>query len=51
MNLQLSLDAPKWLDARTIIFAPTSSYVYGTQTDNSDKVYGGLYTSWGAGCR
>jgi predicted nucleotidyltransferase len=32
----------KWLEERTIILAPTGSYAYGTNTENSDKDYKGV---------
>lgn len=31
-----------WLEERTIILAPTGSYAYGTNTDESDKDYKGV---------
>lgn len=32
----------KWIEDRTIILAPTGSYAYGTNTENSDKDYKGV---------
>lgn len=31
-----------WLEDRTILLAPTGSYAYGTNTENSDKDYKGV---------
>lgn len=38
----LNQDAPAWLEDRTIILAPTGSYAYGTNTEDSDKDYKGV---------
>ncbi|SER25606.1 Predicted nucleotidyltransferase [Gracilibacillus ureilyticus] len=32
----------EWLEERTIILAPTGSYAYGTNTENSDRDYKGV---------
>lgn len=42
VDLKLDTDSPAWLEARTIILAPTGSYAYGTSTEESDKDYKGV---------
>ncbi|MCC2248931.1 nucleotidyltransferase domain-containing protein [Virgibacillus sp. AGTR] len=42
MDLQLENSNLDWLGERTILLAPTGSYAYGTNTENSDKDYKGV---------
>jgi predicted nucleotidyltransferase len=41
-NLNLKESNLKWIEERTIILAPTGSYAYGTNIENSDKDYKGV---------
>lgn len=41
-ELKLEVTNLPWLDDRTIILAPTGSYAYGTNTEESDRDYKGV---------
>jgi uncharacterized protein len=42
VKLNLDQSNLKWLEERTIILAPTGSYAYGTNTEESDKDFKGV---------